>query len=104
MAEELVVGALIMLAGMVTGRIWPARKRAPKPARPICGCRHDLAHHEPDGDGGGTACHQLVHGEVTSWDGYGIANGWEMVQCSCRQYTGPRVLDPGYTAREITGA
>lgn len=89
---------------MLTGRFWPARRKGPKPVKPVCGCRHDLAHHEPDGDGGGSACHQLVKGTITAWDEDGFANAREMVRCACKQYTGARMLDPGYVAREITDA
>lgn len=62
-----------------------------KQKRPICGCTHDLAFHEPDGDGGGTVCHsRYYHSYNEMW-----------IECMCRQYTGPRILDPGYVAREM---
>ena len=102
---EMLLGAALVIAGMLLGRFMPARRtgrKPPKPRDPICGCSHDLAHHEPDGDGGGTVCHALARGKITSWNDYDIANGWEMVQCSCRQYSGPRLIDPGYVARELS--
>ena len=95
-------GAGILAAGMVIGRFWPARRRMPKPQKPVCGCTHDLAHHEPDGQGGGIACHAAVKGKITNWDDTGFPNGWDLGRCACKQYTGPRVLDPGYVARELT--
>lgn len=50
---SLLIGAGLVLAGVLIERFIPARKRA---------------HHKP---------------------------------CPCQQYVGPRVLDPGYTAREL---
>jgi hypothetical protein len=101
----MLIGAAVYLAGLLSGRLLallPARRRAPKPAKPVCGCEHDLSRHEPDGDGGGTICHAQVKGKRTKWDSVGYPIGWEMVQCSCRQYTGPRIMDPGYVARELS--
>jgi len=102
---EMLLGAALVIAGIGLGRFMPGRRRGPKPPKPhapVCGCGHDLAHHEPDGAGGGTTCRALAKGKITSWDYYEHANGWEMVPCSCRQYTGPRILDPGYVARELS--
>lgn len=89
-------GAGILAAGLVLGRFWPARRRGAKLPKPVCGCGHDLAHHEPDGSGGGTTCHSLMYVPTTmSCDSH-------HVPCTCRQYSGPRIMDPGYVAREIT--
>ena len=104
---SLLLGAAIFASGMLAGRFWPARRKGrkpPKPVKPICGCGHDLAHHEPDGGGSGIACHAGVQGEITKWDQDGFPIGWEIAPCACQQYTGPRILDPGYLAREITDA
>jgi hypothetical protein len=103
----LLYGAAVFAAGMVTGRVWPARRRRPKPPKPkppVCGCRHELSYHQPDGDGGGTACHALMKGKAIEFNSWADRDpvAWEMVPCTCRQYTGPRVLDPGYVARELS--
>ena len=83
--------------GKVLGRFLPARKRwaASKPKRTVCGCEHELSYHEPDGDGGGSRCH--ARESLGFWAG---TSHYE--RCTCKQYTGPRVLDPGYVARELT--
>lgn len=70
-----------------------------KPQRPICGCKHDLAYHEPDGDGGGTICHAELSVRTGSDDN--LMGVYEFRPCKCKQYTGPRILDPGYMAREM---
>lgn len=95
-------GAAIFAAGLLAGRFLPGRKREPKPKPPICGCEHDLAHHEPDGDGGGVKCHGTVRGRETFHAGTTYHSGYERLPCTCKQYTGPRIMDPGYVAREIT--
>ena len=90
---SLLLGAAIFASGMLAGRFWPARRKAPKPlepVKPICGCSHHLAHHDPDGDGGGGACQA------------GIPMGREIERCACQRYVGPRILDPGYVARELS--
>ena len=73
--------------------------RRRKAERPICGCEHDLAYHEPDGDGGGSVCHATERHHIGS-DRNGMSR-YEMVRCSCQQYTGPRIIDPGYIARAL---
>lgn len=101
---EMLLGAALTVAGMLLGRFMPARKE-PKPPKPqplACGCTHVLAVHEPDGDGGGTVCRAGVRGTITNWDEFGVPNGWEIGRCPCQQYTGPRMIDPGYVARELS--
>jgi hypothetical protein len=100
MLEGAIISAVSLLTGMGIGRAWPARRKGPKPARPVCGCGHDLSYHEPDGDGGGTVC----HARTEKYLGYDHPDKYHFGECGCKQYTGPRVLDPGYVAREITDA
>jgi hypothetical protein len=73
--------------------------RRKKPQRPICGCKHDLAFHESDGDGGGTVCHEV--NMISTYNDIGDYIGMQPQRCTCRQYTGPRIMDPGYVAREL---
>lgn len=101
MAPDMLLGAVLVLAGMGMGRFWPARKRIPKPLAPVCGCDHDLAYHEPDGDGGGTICHGTVKTSAPRPD-YDTPAHYIDSPCGCQQYSGPRIIDPGYVARELT--
>lgn len=101
MLEGALISAVSLLAGMGIGRVWPGRRKGRKPAKPVCGCGHDLAHHEPDGDGGGSVCHATIR-TASGWDLYGNTRTWKQVPCTCKQYTGPRIMDPGYVARELT--
>lgn len=101
---SLLEGAGILLSGMLAGRFWPARRKHPKPKaapQPVCGCGHNLAHHEPGEGGSASACRMQVKGKITRWNQWSEAVGWEMTPCSCRQYTGPQPL-PEYYAPEIT--
>jgi hypothetical protein len=93
---EMLIGAAIALAGVGVGRFLPARRKGPKPKPPVCGCGHELSHHEPAGDGDGAACHALMKTYLGLDHG-----GYRFDPCTCRRYTGPRILDPGYVAREL---
>jgi len=97
-------GAALIVAGMVLGRFWPARRKHPKlkaPPKPVCGCGHNLAHHEVI-PGGAAACHQQIRGKITKWDGYGGPIGWEIGPMLLQAvHTGPTPL-PEYFAPEIT--
>jgi hypothetical protein len=79
---SLLEGAGILLSGMLAGRFWPARRKGPRPPKPVCGCRHHASYHEA----GTGPCHFNEH-----YAGY----------CRCRQYTGPQPL-PEFYAPEIT--
>lgn len=84
------LGGAIAYGGVQLGI---ARERARKPAppppppAPICGCEHELAMHDPQSN----RCHEF--NEVRKWDDGGAYVGLCRVQCSCRQYTGPRPID-----------
>ncbi len=104
MPFEMLIGAAIAAGGVTLGRLLPAGKRPPrprKPPEPVCGCECDLAFHEPDGDGGGTRCHGM-HEVPAPRPDYDTPYHYTEVPCTCKQYTGPRILDPGYVARELT--
>lgn len=90
----MLAGAGIFLAGMVTGRTWPSRRRKVKPVKPICGCKHHHSFHDPDTG----AC----YGKATEAE-YNVIGGWigeHKVPCTCRKYSGPEPL-PELFAPEI---
>lgn len=81
-------GALILLAGIVIGRFVPARRRKPKPpkpVKPICGCGHGFHDHGPQDP---YACHARV------------SLGGSYRDCTCQRYAGP--VPPEYFAPEIS--
>ncbi|MET9019178.1 hypothetical protein ABZV93_04260 [Actinopolymorpha sp. NPDC004070] len=95
---ELIIGAVILLVGILIGRYLPGpgrpRRHALEEAKPLCGCGHSPSFHEEKG-----RCHGL--NEVARWEG-GRWAGIESVSCSCQKYTGPEPL-PAFYAPEITG-
>lgn len=94
MVLEMLTGGGLVLLGMAVGRFIPARRRIPKPPKPVCGCGHELAFHGPDvGE-----CHGM--NTVDKHNGYGEWIGEEQIRCTCRQYDGPTPLPEVY-AREI---
>ncbi len=107
MIEGMLVGALIFALGALSGRYLPARRRGPKPVKPICGCGHHHGMHDPETG----RCHDLVKGNavavrdaegdpVLDWDG-DVQKTYEKIQCGCRRYSGPEPL-PELFAPEIT--
>ncbi len=96
MVLEMLTGGALVAAGAVLGRTLPARRRTPKPPKPVCGCDHGLAFHDPaTGE-----CHGT--NDVDRYNKYGECVGYEQVRCTCRQYDGPTPLPTVY-AREVTG-
>jgi hypothetical protein len=97
----MIVGALILLAGILIGRLLPGRRRQPgfaKPPEAVCGCGHHHSFHDRES----SRCHATVNGVPIHRDRYGYTDGWEQVQCPCRAYSGPVPL-PEYYAPEIAG-
>ncbi len=107
---ELLAGGGLVIAGVLLGRFLPARRRGPKPVKPvqpICGCGHHLSLHDPETK----ACHGSARGTETAVRdkaGDPVLDSWGYVQttyekgpCACRHYTGPEPL-PDYYAPEIT--
>jgi hypothetical protein len=91
-ALAMLAGAAILAAGVLAGRFLPARRasRPPAPARPVCGCDHDHAYHDPQT----SQCHGRV--EIGYW-----GSQYHYEDCTCRQYSGPLPM-PEYFAPEIT--
>jgi hypothetical protein len=69
----------------------PAVKEA-APLALVCGCEHELAYHDPSTN----QCHDTVSGTPVFKGGK-----WAVprVQCTCRQYTGPRPIDQVFSPR-----
>jgi hypothetical protein len=85
MIPGLLEGAVIAVAAFLAGQRLPRprlRRGAPKLSRPVCGCKHELAYHDPESG----RCH--------NWDRRTGA-------CTCKQYSGPQSL-PEYYAPDIT--
>jgi hypothetical protein len=96
MVLEMLTGGGLVLAGLLIGRFAPVRRRSPKSPKPVCGCRHELAYHDPaTGE-----CHGMK--TVDKHNRYGEWIGEEQVTCTCRQYDGPTPLPTVY-APEVTG-
>lgn len=108
---EFLAGGGLVIAGMPLGRFLPARRRSPKPpkpVKPICGCSHHHSYHDPKTG----ECHSTTGGsEAVIRDTYGEpvldrfgdvqTTSSERVPCTCRQYSGPVPL-PEYVAPEIS--
>ncbi|MEU6709967.1 hypothetical protein ABZ897_00695 [Nonomuraea sp. NPDC046802] len=94
----MLAGGGLVLLGWAVGRFVPARRRTPKPPAPpkaICGCRHELAYHDP----ATSECHGT--NAVDKHNRFGDWVGEEQVRCTCRQYVGPTPL-PTIYAPEVT--
>jgi len=92
-------GALILLAGVLAGRLLPARRRTPKP-RPqpqaVCGCGHHYSFHAPATG----ACKGTDRRRKYSDNGNDL--GVHDFACGCQRYAGPQPL-PDIYAPEIGG-
>ena len=76
-------GALILLAGIVIGRVLPGRRRKKAATGgPVCGCGHHHSYHDPETG----RCNATRFGDP----------------CKCLSYTGPEPL-PEFYAPEIGG-
>lgn len=93
-------GAVIALAAFLLGRLLPGRRRKPlaagKPPKPVCGCCHHHAHHDPQTG----QCRATVDGKPIHFDKWGDADAWAQVPCTCQRYSGPVPL-PEMFAPEI---
>ena len=98
----MIVGAVILLAGIAVGVILgrlPARRKGLRPAsspRPVCGCSHHHAYHDAETG----KCNATVNGQALQFDDYDFPVKWELVQCPCLRYSGPEPL-PTYYAPAI---
>lgn len=95
----MIEGALILLVGIGIGRIirFRARPKAykPKVIKPICGCQHHFALHDPKTG----ECHGGfdAYGEAVNYQSKTHIDG---TPCACKVYAGPQPL-PEYYAPEI---
>lgn len=85
-------GALILLAGIIIGRLLPERRRAARNPRPACGCSHHHAYHDPET----SQCHATVNGKPIHRNQYGNADAWEQVPLRL-----PPVLGPAPASRGV---
>ena len=96
----LIEGALILLAGILVGRFAPARRRRPKPPRPVeavCGCTHGIHTHDPKTKECKASVKRYRYStseEREVFDKY--------APCACVCYSGPEPL-PEFFAQEIGG-
>jgi hypothetical protein len=91
-------GAIAWIGGYATGR----KPMPPKQPKPICGCGHHLAMHDPQ-----TGACQVAVKTATQWSRKGTYAGddplpthFEYYPCSCRQYIGPKPADV-FLAQEV---
>lgn len=90
----MVEGALILLAGILIGRLWPERRKGPKPVEAVCGCEHHHSMHNPENG----ECNVGVL--VDMYNEVGGPAGKEYRSCACLRYSGPEPL-PMLFAPEI---
>ncbi len=94
---SLVIGAALLAAGFVAGRIGRRRPPAGPPPlpTPVCGCGHTLSQH----DTGTNTCYAELRRD--SYDKRGRWAGHTWVPCTCRQYVGPRPIDEVFLPRVL---
>lgn len=64
--------------------------RTPRPAPPVCACKHGANFHDEGG------CHYVERGAVIEWDDCGDATAYGNLPCDCVRYVGPgSSYDPG---------
>lgn len=80
------IAALFTLVGRFTRRADRTKTGEP---RPVCGCGHELAFHDPKT----SECHGLVDGDPVGYEAHGYPTAYKKVRCSCRQYVGPVPAD-----------
>jgi hypothetical protein len=87
------VTALTFFIGQASGRRQKKPPPPPKPPDLICGCRHELSFHDPETN----QCH-ATNAEST-YTKNGRHTGYKQIQCTCRQYTGPKPIDQVFQPR-----
>lgn len=97
MILEMLAGGGLVIIGSGIGFIFGRVSRRNKVPKPICGCGHVLAYHNPSTG----RCNEMERVEGV-WDRERRRHVDKLVPCSCRQYTGPTPLPTVY-APEITG-
>jgi hypothetical protein len=82
---SLAVGAALLAAGFLAGRIGRVSRRPPDD-KPICGCTHHRSMHDPEG---GTCRAHIKRG---NW-----FDGYHYDPCQCQQYSGPVPIEMLWT-------
>jgi hypothetical protein len=90
---SLAVGAALLAAGYLGGRLGRRRSRSPATPVAVCGCGHPLSQHDPQTN----TCHAEVPRDAYDRKGRWAGHTW--VACSCRQYVGPRPIDEVFAPR-----
>lgn len=90
----MVEGALILLAGILIGRLLPTHRKGPKPVEAVCGCTHHHSMHAPETG----QCNAAV--EISKYNEFGGWVGKDYRPCACRRYSGPEPI-PTLFAPEI---
>jgi hypothetical protein len=91
---SLVVGAALLVAGFLGGRLSRRRPAGPPPpTTPLCGCGHTLSQHDPESN----TCYAELRRET--YDKRGRFSGHTWVPCTCRRYIGPRPIDEVFVPR-----
>lgn len=85
-------GAGSTLVAMIAGRLLLTRRKVlaqvlPSKPEHTCGCGHDFALHDIEGNG--------CHGEVRRphYRSHGGRSGYEYVACPCRKYVGSKPVE-----------
>ncbi len=89
---EMLLGAALVVLGILIGRFLPARRPAhPEPPKPICTCGHPLSSHSPK-------TRECCVETVRTMAGREVGR----YECPCQQYIGPEPLPTVY-APEVSG-
>jgi hypothetical protein len=92
-AISLLVGAALLAAGFLAGRLSRRRPPAPPPVTPLCGCGHALSQHDTET----STCYAELRRDAYDKRGRWAGHTW--VACTCRQYVGPRPIDEVFLPR-----
>lgn len=99
----MIEGALILLFGIIIGRVMPSRigSTKQKALEAKCGCDHHLSKHDPKT---GT-CAGTVTNPNFSFDHYTHArNNPKVIPCPCKQYVGPTPAEQFFSTPLILGS
>jgi hypothetical protein len=90
-------GVFVAVLGVVA-RLMFGPHHAPEPTepKPVCGCAHHLALHDPRT----TKCHGSTK-RPSRWNRRGETVGYEHVPCECRHYVGPTPVDTFFSTARL---
>ena len=96
----LIVGAVLLAVGSLSGRLGRRTGAAAAPAlpAPLCGCGHTLSQHDTETN----TCYAELRRDT--YDKRGRWSGHQWVPCTCRQYVGPRPIDEVFMPRLLPPA